>query len=230
MIHFFSVFIKEKLAEDVYLRVCRSIPGSIEEMCIISPHCGNSEGGITIRKHQVEARSLSPIRHMTNSRLSNIEKISKVIAKRTQPGTRSKCPALIAFAIFLFSFFDWFVLLIGLLTCAPGISEEIDSQTNQSPRGDPRVPGFLTDISPLLHVSKNYPSPRNHNDARSFSSCFSTHLLGGFSTRGSMICKDGHSYCPLITLRGISERNRTQTNQSPRGDPRVPGLFTAISP
>ena len=87
------------------------------------------------RKHQVEARSLSPIRHMTNSRLSNIEKISKVIAKRTQPGTRSKCPALIAFAIFLFSFFDWFVLLIGLLTCAPGISERNRTQTNQSPRG-----------------------------------------------------------------------------------------------
>ena len=101
-----------------------------------------------IHKHQVDARSLSPIQARSNSRLSNIEKISKVIAKRTQPGTRSKCPALIAFAIFLFSFFDWFVLLIGLLTCAPGISEEINSQTNQSPRGDPRVPGLFTAISP----------------------------------------------------------------------------------
>ena len=51
----------------------------------------------------------------------------------------------------------------------------------------------------------------------SFSSCFSTHLLGGFSTRGSVICKDDYSCTPLITLRRISEENRTQTNQSPRG-------------
>jgi len=74
-------------------------------MFITSPHCGYSEGGIAIRKHQVEARSLSLIQHITMSRLSNTEKSNKVIAKRTQPGTSSKCPTLISFAIFLFSFY-----------------------------------------------------------------------------------------------------------------------------
>jgi hypothetical protein len=63
---------------------------------------------------------------------------------------------------------------------------------------NPRVPAFSTDISPLLHVSKNYPSPHNHKDAHSFSSCFFTHLLGGFSARGSMICEDDYSCSPIL--------------------------------
>ena len=78
-----------------------------------------------------------------------------------------------------------------------------------------RLIAYLTCV-PLLRVLKNYPSPHSDN-ALSFSSCFSTHLLGGFSTRGSVICKDDYSCTPLITLRRISEENRTQTNQSPRG-------------
>ena len=75
------------------------------------------------RKHQVEARRLSPIQqHNSNSRLINIEKSNKAIAdratefraKRLQPV--HEYTALNAFGIFLFNFFDWFVLLIGYLS------------------------------------------------------------------------------------------------------------------
>ena len=76
------------------------------------------------RKHQVEARRLSPIQqHISNSRLINIEKSNKkkaianwalVRAKRLQPV--HEYTALNAFGIFLFNFFDWFLLLIGYLS------------------------------------------------------------------------------------------------------------------
>ena len=214
------------------------------------------------RKYQVEARRLSPIQqHNSNSRLINIEKSNKAIAdratefraKRLQPV--HEYTALNAFGIFLFNFFDWFVLLIGYLSIRHVSSSRLTTEKPSkaivntsihrlqpvheyialltqytaliafgifllsSPDWFVRLIGYLTCV-PLLRVSKNYPSPHS-DDARSFSSCFSTHLLDGFSTRGSLICEndysrgnliseDDYSCTPLLILRRISEENNVK--------------------